>query len=73
MLAAEGLAPVDVDVRIGLLDPAYADQLLFHQLLYLQARAVGGLIDQCGVQQAHLYLAQQGLTVADLAADSVAG
>ncbi|EJT86106.1 hypothetical protein PPS11_02164 [Pseudomonas putida S11] len=66
-------APVDIDVRVWLGDPAHTDQLLLHQLLHLQARAVGRLVDQRGIQQAHLDLAQQRFAVAHLAADGMAG
>ncbi|MNM94201.1 hypothetical protein D3C81_1065970 [compost metagenome] len=73
VLAAECLSPVDVDVRIWLVDPAHPDELLLHQLLNLQAWAVGRLIDQRSVQQAHFDLAQQRFAIAHLAADGMAG
>ena len=59
VLAAECLSPVDVDVRIWLVDPAHPDQLLLHQLLHLQAWTVGRLVDQRGGDIAAAALAEQ--------------
>ncbi|MNP50931.1 hypothetical protein D3C76_1452210 [compost metagenome] len=56
VLAPEVLAPVDVHVRVGAPGLADEDQLLFENLLDLQARPVLGLIDQRRIQHAELEL-----------------
>ncbi|MNG27249.1 hypothetical protein D3C84_1123440 [compost metagenome] len=59
VLAAEGLTPVNVNVGVGFVLAANADELFFHQLLNLQARPISGLVDQYRIEYTHLQFAQQ--------------
>ena len=58
MLAAKTLTPFDVYIRFRLFGAANLDQFFLQQLLHLHTGPVGGLIDQRGIQQAHLDLTQ---------------